>query len=402
MVYKELELSIKPTGKKHVDLEIKDANLIFSRVWDDLVAEFGLGKLCFPGEIIWLGGAPGAGKGTNTPFILAARGIIAAPVVISDLLDSPRAQEIKNAGGLVGDEEVTHLLLSKLLDPIYQEGVIVDGFPRTQVQVECLKMFYDKMTELREEFRGQGFPRPLFRTVLLFVDEEVSIERQLHRGREALEVNRRVEESGVGKPEEIRTTDLDPESARKRYQVFKETTFDALRSLRQIFHFRFIDAGQPLEKVQEEIEEEFSYQSSLELSHGTFDRVRSITPASRLVLYARQELVKRLEVYNEDFPALFQRVIDKINSKFMPIVTRYAITGRTVVNSEDQLFEDPMALAMLIDIFSERGYQALVDVHRIEVPKRIDPETHEIFCEQKRVYRFQIRFAASAIRRGGE
>ena len=113
-------------------------------------------------------------------------------------------------------------------------------------------------------------------------------------------------------------------------------------------------------------------------------------------------MVKRLEVYNEDFPALFQRVIDKINSKFMPIVTRYAITGRTVVNSEDQLFEDPMALAMLIDIFSERGYQALVDVHRIEVPKRIDPETHEIFCEQKRVYRFQIRFAASAIRRGGE
>lgn len=393
-------MSSKPAEKKHVDLEIKDASLIFNRVWDDLEDEFGREQLCFPGEIIWLGGAPGAGKGTNTPFILEARGITAAPVVISDLLDSPRARQIKATGGLVGDEEVTFLLLYKLLDSIYQKGVIVDGFPRTQVQVECLKIFYDKMTELREDFRDLDFPRPLFRTVLLFVDEEVSIERQLYRGRMAQENNRKVEESGVGQLEELRETDFDPEAARQRYQVFKETTFDALRSLRQIFHFHFIDAGQPLAEVQKEIEEEFSYQSSMELSHQTFDRVRTITPASRLVLYARQELVKRLEVYNEDHPELFQRVIDKINSKFMPIVTRYAITGQTIVNSGDVLFEDSLALAMLIDVFSERGYRALVDVNRIDVPKRIDPETHEIVCEQKRVYRFQIMFEASAIRRG--
>ena len=387
---------------KHIDLEIKDASLIFDSVWSDLEQEFGRAKLCFPGEIIWLGGAPGAGKGTNTPFILEARGITAAAVVISDLLDSPRAQQTKNAGSLVGDEEVTYLLLHKLLDPIYQRGVIVDGFPRTQVQVECLKLFYDKMTELREEFRDHNFPRPLFRSVLLFVDEDVSVERQLHRGREAQEQNRKTTESGVGQFAEIRATDLDPAAARKRYQVFKETTFEALRSLRAIFHFRFIDASQPLAEVQQEIEEEFSYQSSLELSHNTFDRVRTIMPASRLVLYARQELVKRLEIYNEDHPELFQLVIDKVNSKFMPIVTRYAITGMTLVNSEDSLFDDPLALAMLIDIFSERGYQALVDVNHVEVPHRIDPHTHEIICQQKRVYRFQVRFAASAIRHGND
>ena len=246
---------------KHIDLEIKDSRLIFDRVWSDLEQEFGRAKLFFPGEIIWLGGAPGAGKGTNTPFILKARGITAAAVVISDLLDSPRAQQIKTAGGLVGDEEVTSLLLHKLLDPIYERGVIVDGFPRTQVQVECLKLFYDKMTELREEFRDRNFPRPLFRTVLLFVDEEVSVERQLHRGRVAQEHNRKATELGVGQLTEIRATDLDPAAAGKRYQVFKETTFEALRSLRAIFHFRFIDAGQPLAKVQQEIEEEFSYQS---------------------------------------------------------------------------------------------------------------------------------------------
>ena len=79
-------------------------------------SEFGRSNLIFPGEIIWLGGAPGAGKGTNTPFVMEARGITANPIVISDLLSSPRALKIKAAGNLVGDEEVVELLLRKLLD----------------------------------------------------------------------------------------------------------------------------------------------------------------------------------------------------------------------------------------------------------------------------------------------
>ena len=384
------------------DLEIKDASLIFARVWASLEAEIGREELVFPGEIIWLGGAPGAGKGTNTPFIMEARSITVNPVVISDLLDSPRAQRIKAAGNLVGDEEVIDLLLRKLPEPQYERGVIVDGFPRTTVQTECLKLFYDKMVALREQMRlaSREFPRPLFRTVLLFVDEEVSIRRQIERGEKAAINNRKVEESGVGTLEDVRPTDLDPELARNRYRLFRDTTYDALRSLRQIFHFHFIDAAKTLEEVQAEIEKEFSYQSSLELSGETYDRIRSIETADYIVLYARQELVKRLEIYNEDHPELFQNVIDLINERFMPIVLRYAITGMTLINSEDQLFEDPLALTMLIDIFSERGYQALVDVNKVDVPERINPDTHEITCSQKMVYRFQIRFAASAIRHG--
>ena len=54
-----------PTGG---DLEIKDAPLIFSGVWEDLEERIGRAKLRFPREFIWLGGAPGAGKGTNTPL----------------------------------------------------------------------------------------------------------------------------------------------------------------------------------------------------------------------------------------------------------------------------------------------------------------------------------------------
>ena len=42
------------------------------------------------------------------------------------------------------------------------------------------------------------------------------------------------------------------------------------------------------------------------------------------------------------------------------------------------MLEDPVALAMLIDVFSERGYHADVDIHRIEVPERVDFSTGNI------------------------
>ena len=62
--------------------------------------------------------------------------------------------------------------------------------------------------------------------------------------------------------------------------------------------------------------------------------------------------------------------------------------------------EDPHALAMLIDVFSERGYHALVDLHKIEVPEKVNLETGKIACRTKKVFRIQIRFQGSEIRRG--
>ena len=125
------------------DLEIKDAQLIFESGWQDLVATFGRENLRFPKEIILLGGAPGAGKGTNTAFIAKARSLTCGPIVISALLDSPEARALKDAGHMVGDREVVGLLLRELLRPEYHDGVIIDGFPRTTVQVECLKLLVD-------------------------------------------------------------------------------------------------------------------------------------------------------------------------------------------------------------------------------------------------------------------
>ena len=55
---------------------------------------------------------------------------------------------------------------------------------------------------------------------------------------------------------------------------------------------------------------------------------------------------------------------------------------------------------MLIDIFSERGFHATADVHRIEIPDRFDLQTGKIQCRKKKVFRFRIIFKGSEIRRG--
>lgn len=386
------------------DLEIKDAHLIFSAVWADLVGKYGRDGLRFPVEFIWLGGAPGAGKGTNTPFIAQTRGITAPPVVISALLTTPQAVALKNAGMMVGDREVIGLLFDELLKPEYHDGVIVDGFPRTKVQVECLKLFYNAMLGLHAEYRGTPlalhFRKPLFRIALLFVSEEVSVQRQLKRGREIREHNRQVRESGVGGLQEERETDLDPALCRKRYKTFKESTFEALQSLRQIFHFHFIDAEGDLPEVQRNIEREFGYQSSLELSPEVFDLIHNIPVASQLALHARQELVARLEDYEENHRPLLEKVVRLIEEKMIPVVRAHAITGHARINTEDELLGDPMALRMMIDVFSERGFLATVDIHRMDVPERVDPSTGEIVCRTKKVYRIEIRYQPSDIRRG--
>jgi adenylate kinase len=384
------------------DLEIKDAQLIFAAVWRELEGEFGRSRMRFPRELILLGGAPGAGKGTNSDFIRKVRSIDAPPIVVSQLLDTPEARAIKARGGMVGDREVVGILLRKLLEPEQQNGALLDGFPRTKVQVECLKLLFDEMIALRREFSGTPevihFKQPIFHIMVLFVDEAESVARQLKRGRQVVAHNEEVARSGMGEQWEERATDFSEGLARNRYRVFKEQTYDALVSLKQIFHYHFINAQAPIREVQANIVRELEYQSSLELDPRTFDRLRGLPLASEIVRHARQDLVRRLDGYEVEQPEIFGRVVEFIEGKMMPIVVRHAASGVANINSEDLLFEDPAALAMLIDVFSERGFHTTVDVTRVGVPIRMDLQTGKIYCQEKKVFRFSVRFRSAEIR----
>ncbi|MBV9997899.1 MAG: nucleoside monophosphate kinase [Verrucomicrobia bacterium] len=394
--------AVVPTVANSSDLEIKDAQLIFNAVWRELEGEFGRIRMRFPKELILLGGAPGAGKGTNSDFIRKVRGIEAPPIVVSQLLDTPEARAIKARGGMVGDREVVGILFRKLLEREQQNGALLDGFPRTQVQVQCLRLLYDEMIALRREFSGTPevvhFKQPIFHIMVLFVDETESVARQLKRGRQVVAHNEEVARSGVGELWEERATDFSEALARNRYRVFKEQTYDALLSLKQIFNYHFINAQAPIPEVQANIVRELEYQSSLELDPLTFDRLRGLPLASEIVRHARQDLVRRLDGYEVERTETFGRVIEFIESKMMPIVIRHAISGMASINSEDPLFEDPCALTMLIDIFSERGFHVTADVARVGVPLRVDLQTGQIVSQEKKVFRFSVRFRNPEIR----
>lgn len=385
------------------NLEVKDAQVIFTNVWNELEAEFGHENLRFAKEIILLGGAPGSGKGTNTEFIMKARDLTCEPIVVSSLLNTEEARRIKQAGGMVGDREVVGLVFRKLLDEDYRDGCVLDGFPRTRIQVECLKLLVHKMNQLYREYHETplaiNFRKPTIHVMVLFVDEKTSVERQLKRGRDVAEWNARAAAEGVELLEE-RATDQDPEAARQRYRVFKEKTWEALQSLKEVYHYHFVNAQGSIASVERNIRKELDYQSSLELDPATYDAVRHLPLASDLVTHARQELVKRMDGYELEKGELFHKVIRLIEDRFMPIVRRHAIPGMAVVNSEDPLFDNPSVLAMVIDIFAERGYRAVANVNRADIPERIDLTTGKITCSTKKIYRFQIKFAGSDIRQG--
>jgi adenylate kinase len=386
------------------DLEIKDAQVIFQNAWEDLIEEVGQDLLRFPKEIILLGGAPGSGKGTHTRFIMKARGLTCPPIVMSQLLNSPEAQKIKSLGRMVGDQEVIGILFRELLKEEYRGGALLDGFPRTKVQVECLKKLVDKIDQLSDEYAHTSlaihFRRPIIHAMVLFVTEKTSVARQMLRGEQIAKHNQEVLETGDGEMLEVRPTDIDLEKARQRYVVFKEQTWDALRSLKEVYHYHFVNAEGPIAEVEENIMRELQYQSSLELDPRTFDRLSPIPLAEEIILHARQELVRRLDSYELEHRDLFIEVVKRIKNKFMPIIQRHALSGRATVNSEDSLFDNPLALAMLIDVFSERGFHAVVDKQIHHFAEKVCLETGLIQKREKPIYRIEIQFKGSNIRRG--
>ncbi|CAG8448966.1 23112_t:CDS:10 [Cetraspora pellucida] len=365
--------------------EIKNAKLIFNQAWKNVEDAYGRENLCLPREIIWLMGAPGSGKGTHTDLILKARGITNPAICMSALLTTPDCQELINKGKMISDGKVLENLLRALLDCDPTVGCLVDGFPRTDIQVECLKLLYDKMHELRRDFWGtplqDKFPRPTFRICVLYVDEEVSVTRQVQRGLQIREHNAVVRRTGQGELMEERVTDYDELLIRARYQIFREH-FGALMKLGKLFPFHLINAIGSIEEVMRLILKEFEYQSSLELDQKTYDSIAHIPIATKIGVHARQDLISRLEHYQDTEPGLFMKAIEFVDNNVIPTVQRHAISGQALIRTTSHQLENQHLVDMIMDVLSERGYHVMFDDRVRETPVRINPDTWEIILEK--------------------
>jgi len=197
----------------------------------------------FPREITWLAGAPGAGKGTNSTFIANARGFRAPTIVMSSLLENPECKRIKDMGGMVDDETVQRALLEELAKPEYRDGVVVDGFPRTEKQAEWLRSLHDTIST--------PFSPINFNFVMLFIDEEASVARQLSRGESIRQLNSVRTANGLA-PLEERATDVSAVAARVRYANFVQQ-YETINKLSERFSLAVVDASAPIDAVRQRI-----------------------------------------------------------------------------------------------------------------------------------------------------
>jgi adenylate kinase len=144
-------------------------------------------------------GPPGAGKGTQAEKLIEhynlphlSTGNIFRENIKNETPLGKKVKSIMDDGKLVPDETVVELVVDELQKEKYNNGVILDGFPRTVTQAKALDSFFEENNKKVDAF------------LTLDVPENELITRILSRG-------------------EGRTDDT-PEKIKTRLEVYREET----------------------------------------------------------------------------------------------------------------------------------------------------------------------------------
>lgn len=84
-------------------------------------------------------------------------------------------------------------------------------------------------------------------------------------------------------------------------------------------------------------------------------------------------MVQRLNVYARNHSALFSDVLHLIETDFVHILRRQSLAGKAVIRSASKTLDDPLAVNMVLDVLSERGFFVTLDVQKVSVPAFLHP-----------------------------
>jgi len=239
---------------------------------------------------------------------------------------------------------------------------------------------------------GREFPRPVYRVTVLYVEEEISVLRQLDRGKQAKLHNTQVDKSGHGEIYSVRKSDVDPDAARARYRIFQQH-YDTLLSLQAHFHFNIINASGSIEEVQKAIQNEFQFQAKMELDSDSYELVAQLKSVVDITRHSRQELVHRLDNYANWNKLLFDRVIRQLKMEVYPSVELNSLSGRCIVMSSAELWHNDTAVKIALDVLAERGFRATFETQQSHVPIRVDKESFRIVTETQTSQKFYLTWS---------
>ncbi len=202
-------------------------------------------------------GSPGVGKGTQAKILKNRLGIphISTGDILRDAYRNNKpfglkAHELIERGELVPDNIMIDLIREMLKEKDFQNGFILDGFPRTVSQAEALEKLFKELN--------------FHHTVVLMMQAaEDEIVKRLTNRRTCSNCNNIFTSEMVkglescpncgAKGTLYQRNDDKEEVIRRRIKIYEESTLPVLNYMRAKEKIYFINALNPVESVTEEI-----------------------------------------------------------------------------------------------------------------------------------------------------
>jgi adenylate kinase len=179
---------------------------------------------------IALFGPPGAGKGTQSEFLIKkynlfyiSTGDLLRKEIAAKTILGLEAQSIISAGGLVSDEIIVQIIEKTITENPEANGFLFDGFPRTYIQAYILEGLMLKLNT------------SLTCLISLNVSEEESVARLLNRGKTS------------GRTDDNETV------IRNRLKEYNEKTLPVLQFYKEKGICHDVDSSATIEQVRDEI-----------------------------------------------------------------------------------------------------------------------------------------------------